>query len=201
VSGHALGDSVASRSRRAVVLALAGSVVAGATATEARRRGKRKRRRTPPQMFADDVAVKFRNLSRVRIELGMHNSERRNLSLGSTIETGDQTGYNLKMPVSSYRTDLWLYFLPRDASEVYLVWCENHEVGRPDVTVQRGTFTAGRFQVTRNLADNVDMAEDTVLDVADGAFLIRVERQSDGTIGEDGHDEEYCRFIVSVTNR
>jgi hypothetical protein len=31
--------------------------------------------------------------------------------------------------------------------------------------------------------------------------VIHVERQADGRIGEDGYDEEYCRFVVTLSRR
>lgn len=189
--------------RRTLAASLAGAVFLTGSGVDARRSRRKSRRphHRPPQMFADDVVVNFRNRSGQPVQIGMHNSQQGTLSLGATIRSGEDSGYNYRMPTSSYRLDLWRYFLPAGSNETCLVWCENHEVGVPDVTILRGSYPGGRWNVSRTLADNVDISEDTSLEVNDGGLVIHVERQRDGKIGEDGYDEEYCRFIVTLSRK
>jgi len=68
-------------------------------------------------------------------------------------------------------------------------------VGAPDVGIQR--WAESKLDLV--MADDYDLGEGDSVSRTDGIVRIKVHRDRDGEISEDGNDEEYCRFGISIS--
>jgi hypothetical protein len=175
---------------------------ASVTSEGKRRRRKRRARRNPPQMFADDVAVNFRHTFWHEVSVQfytMFSPTTRKIPLAMN----EESGFNRAVAPKDFATELILNIhpgrgFPHDWR--YKILFENVEIGLPDVTVERqvpSKFGSG-YYTDRSLLSNHDLSENAKVDCDDGVVRIHIHRWTDGTIAEDEHDEEYCRFYATI---
>jgi hypothetical protein len=173
---------------------LSGSPASAVDVERNHRRRRRRSRQKPPQMFADDVVACFWN--RTDKDLGLYFTA---IRPGNHVlsRPGVLSAYNEKIDPFYYGTDLELHILSfRSGSIVYTyrVVLENPEIGTADVSIQR--WVDGKLDLV--MADDLDLDEGRSVTRSDKIVRFQIYRHDDGKIAEDGHDEEYCRFEISL---
>jgi hypothetical protein len=202
---HSESDLNEMQTRRAV-LATAGGLLlpAGLLAldgedAEATKRAKRRRRRRRKQVgvWANDVVVNFRNATSKTVEYAFSSTGSRTqfVALGPDKESGFAAG----MKPVDLTTDAYLFISPGVDStdgkrQTYLVWCENHEIGTPDVRIR---WFDGSDR--HDISGEQDMEENSKFEIIHRGFRFEVHRWTNGKEPLDDYDERYTRFFVTLS--
>jgi hypothetical protein len=186
----------------AIGLAVRSSSAAEPPATTEARRRRRKRRshQRPPQMFADDVVANFRSDLWYDVSVRFHTYGSRARVI--PLKPHEESGFNRAIAPEHYLTDLRLVIYPDKVwfpgSWHYGIDFDNDEIGTPEVSVYRLVSGTNGDSRDRYLLQNHDLSENGKVSCDDGVVRVNIHRWTDGTIAEDEHDEEYCRFYATI---
>jgi hypothetical protein len=205
MSEHSESDLNEMQTRRAV-LATAGGLLlpAGLLAldgedAEATKQAKRRRRRRRKQvgMFANDVIINFRNATGKSVEYSF--ASRGSQTKFVALKPGKESGFANGMRPVDLKTDAYLIIHPNidatdEQNQTYIVWCENHEIGTPDVVIT--WYIAGD---SHDISGDRDMDENSRFEIINRGIRFEVHRWRNGKEPLDDYDEWYTRFFVTLS--
>ena len=146
-------------------------------------------------MWANDTLINIRNATPQDLEIRNTTTDRGwGGSSAVLVRAGTEPGFAAGL-MGGPQTDayLWIRF-PWQESYSYGIWCENHEVGVPDVRIY---WQNGRDW--QDISGQRDMRENWTFELTHRGYRFHVHRWSNGKEPLDDYDEWYTRFFVTMS--
>ena len=154
-------------------------------------------------MFANDTIINFRNAIHETLEIHGQSNDQNSSGRDAgaytgkivSVGAGAESGFAAGMRPMSLRTDAYLFIRHYGHKDpTYRVWCENHEIGTPDVRI--AWMQGSSWQ---DISGERDMDENTTFEITHRGYRFQVHRWSNGKEPLDDYDEWYTRFFVTMS--